>query len=462
MEKENLNEEKKRSVINDAVHGVIYFPDTYKTLIKTIVDDPLFQRLRHIKQLGMSELIFPTAVHNRFSHSIGTAYVAFRMAERLCLKDEEKKLAIVGTLLHDIGHGPFSHAFEKLLKRKKDEIKHEDWTRSFLKEFEEKLENHNINYEKISKFIMKKKDNDEEEKQNKENRDNIIVNIITSQLDADRLDYLLRDSHFCGVPYGRVDLDWIINQLVIIQEANLSPRLGIYEKGWRAVEHFLLCRRMMIQNIYNHPKIKALESLFILFLEELCKATGKDKDKVEKLITNSKLKKFLFNVKSFKEDEKIDKHEFIQNNYPYYSSLTDHNIWELIKNCQQDDENSALYRRLASKIYKRDIPKSYPIKKGQKEVVNSIISELKNPTIDEGQLFTTENVSLPYNIEDDKIRVKTKGSYAKNITEYSTLLTGQPEEEYFLAIYENELNSNKIKHIKKELKDYVSFDDEDI
>ena len=243
------------SVVNDAVHGVMSFPVGDKAILKSIINSENFQRLRHIKQLGLAELIFPTAVHNRFSHCLGTAYIACRMSDKLGLTGDDKRYAMIGALFHDIGHGPFSHAFESFLVNKNEKkVKHEGWTESFLREFEDVLEKSRLNYKIISGLIQKK------EKIAGGNVNYYLIrDIITSQVDADRLDYLLRDAHFCGVPYGNPDIDWIIEHATRIDETEQPPRLGFLKKGWHAVEHFLLCRRIMTQNICYHNKINFLK-----------------------------------------------------------------------------------------------------------------------------------------------------------------------------------------------------------
>ena len=241
---ENTDGAHHSSIINDAVHGVMSFSKEDKELLKDVIDSAPFQRLRHIKQLGLAELIFPTAVHNRFSHCLGTSYLAGRISDKLGLEDEEKRYALIGALLHDIGHGPFSHAFENfLVNQEEKKVKHEMWTASFLRELKV-LEGYNLNAEKLSRLIKK-----EEKTEGDFDNFYLIRDIITSQVDADRLDYLLRDAHFCGVPYGNPDIEWIIQHVTRIEETGKPPRLGFLKKGYHAVEHFLLCRRIMLHII---------------------------------------------------------------------------------------------------------------------------------------------------------------------------------------------------------------------
>jgi HD superfamily phosphohydrolases len=229
-------------LINDPIHGVIALP---KKIIHGLIDHPYFQRLRHIKQLGMVDLIFPTAVHTRFSHSIGTAYVAYKMANHLNLSPNHAHYALVSALLHDIGHGPFSHAFEELLEKNTEsdqgvvtKIPHERWTLHFLKGYETSLGEQGLDYKIVNQLIQGSYF-DSAESQTSANK-NTVADIISSQLDADRLDYLLRDSHFCGVSYGKADIEWIITHLSVVTHPNHSSRLAVKETAWRAVEHFFI------------------------------------------------------------------------------------------------------------------------------------------------------------------------------------------------------------------------------
>src|SRR3990167_8321236 len=119
-------------VIKDPVHDTMQFTATENTWVKPFIDSPPFQRLRHIKQLGLGDYIFPGAVHTRFSHSLGCSYVASQIAHKIGLADEERQLVMIACLLHDMGHGPFSHAFEDIFQK---QIRHEVWTSYFLAEY---------------------------------------------------------------------------------------------------------------------------------------------------------------------------------------------------------------------------------------------------------------------------------------------------------------------------------------
>jgi HD superfamily phosphohydrolase len=136
----------KPHVFNDPIHGVMQYNNKQKSRIKPIIDSPEFQRLRHIKQLGLADYVFPGAVHTRFNHSIGASYVATQIAEQVNMADDDAELAMTAALLHDIGHGPFSHAFEQASKTQNTEtIKHEEWTKHFLEALRDKVQGIDIN-----------------------------------------------------------------------------------------------------------------------------------------------------------------------------------------------------------------------------------------------------------------------------------------------------------------------------
>src|SRR5579863_8652321 len=123
-------------VIKDPVHGTMQFTTAEDNWIKPFIDSPNFQRLRHIKQLGMGDFIFPGAVHTRFNHCLGCCYIGSQIAHKIELSEEERQLGMIACLLHDIGHGPFSHTFEDLFYKKL--IRHEDWTPFFLADYRSK------------------------------------------------------------------------------------------------------------------------------------------------------------------------------------------------------------------------------------------------------------------------------------------------------------------------------------
>tara|TARA_B110000037_G_scaffold220367_2_gene288110 strand:+ start:60215 stop:61459 length:1245 start_codon:yes stop_codon:yes gene_type:complete len=236
----------KRKIINDPVHGFITIPDE---LIFDLIEHPFFQRLRRIKQLGLSHLVYPGANHTRFHHGLGAMYLMVEAIDVLkskgvAITPEEKLGAAIAILLHDIGHGPFSHTLEHSLL---NEIHHEEVSLLFM---------HRLNQEfngrldlAISIF---------EDTYHK----SFLNQLVSGQLDMDRLDYLQRDSYFTGVSEGVVGSDRIIAML------NVSDNnLVIEEKGIYSVENFIGARRIMYWQVYMHKTVVSSEFMLTSILK---------------------------------------------------------------------------------------------------------------------------------------------------------------------------------------------------
>lgn len=239
---------EKVKVIRDSLYGDIEIPEKFIKLINTIE----FQRLRRIHQLSVANMVFPSANHTRFSHSIGTYHLMRKIVNRLKdmnikFEKEEEELALTVALLHDIGHGPFSHCIENVIEKN-----HEVWTCEII---EGKTEVNNVlvkefgvNFPKrIKEIILGKVDN-----KKKVNLFFVLKLLISSQLDADRLDYLVRDSTEIGVNLGRVDLDRIINGIRVVDYKN-EIYTCISEKNVVDIENYLLARYYMYKVVYLNP-----------------------------------------------------------------------------------------------------------------------------------------------------------------------------------------------------------------
>lgn len=236
-----LSEEK---VFKDPVHNYIHVQDE---VIWSLINTTEFQRLRRIRQLGTSYLTFHGAEHSRFSHSLGVYEITrriisqFERGEYTDWPTEERLVALCAALLHDLGHGPFSHSIEEAFG-----MNHEDWTCRIL------LENTEINTvlrlvsedfpEKVAAVI--RKDYDKQ----------IVVNLVSSPLDADRMDYLLRDAYFTGVNYGTIDIDRILRMLRPFQ-----GRVVVKQSGMHAIEDYLMSRYQMYWQVYFHPVTRSSE-----------------------------------------------------------------------------------------------------------------------------------------------------------------------------------------------------------
>lgn len=245
-------------IIRDPVHDVIAFQldRPADRLLFTLLNAAEFQRLRRIRQLGMASLAYPGADHSRYSHSLGVMETARRILNQLRLStpidEESETLCIVGALLHDLGHGPFSHVFERV-----SGIHHERLTQRVILEPESEVHRILIQYEKtfperLVDFL------------NCKPRRTFYCDILSSQLDADRFDYLLRDNLMTGSGYGDYDLNWLLHALVVDPT---SDRLAVQWKGVSAVEAYLQSRYHMYRNVYFHKVVRSAEGMVKLALQ---------------------------------------------------------------------------------------------------------------------------------------------------------------------------------------------------
>lgn len=237
--------------IRDSVHGNLKVDEFEVKLI----DTPQLQRLRRIKQLGFTYLVYPGANHTRFEHSIGSMFIAGKMANHLNLDEEEKRMLRAAAILHDSGHGPFSHVSEKVLSHS-----HEDLTIKLIEE------------SKLSDLI-------EEEFDLKEilgiiRGEGSLGQVISGELDVDRMDYLLRDSYYTGVAYGVIDVERLIYNMV------LEDNLMIKRKGVQAAESMLLARYFMYPSVYQHHTTRIINSMFSRCLLELFEEGVVDPEKI--------------------------------------------------------------------------------------------------------------------------------------------------------------------------------------
>lgn len=236
---ELLSEEK---VFKDPVHRYVHVREK---LIWDLINSPEFQRLRRIKQLGTSYLTFHGGEHSRFNHSLGVYEIMRRILEtfegRIGLSREEKLLCMCAALLHDVGHGPFSHSFEKVFR-----FDHEDWTRAIITGdtgINKVLRRLGDDFpQKVAEVIAKTYEN------------KLIVSLISSQIDADRMDYLLRDAYYTGVNYGNFDIERILRVMRPHED-------GIVFKfsGMHAVEDYIMSRYQMYWQVYFHPVSRGAE-----------------------------------------------------------------------------------------------------------------------------------------------------------------------------------------------------------
>ena len=250
----------KDRVFRDPVHGLVELKGEDRPIAE-LIETLAMQRLRRIKQMGFAWLVYPGAEHSRFGHALGAFHIAQRVTRRLELESRIARHVKVAALLHDIGHGPFSHAFEHVFSGQN----HEVWGARIATEDPElvaALETLEPGLPATLKSFW-----------GKGYKPQFARKLVSSQLDVDRLDYLLRDGHYSGAGYATYDLDWIIHA---IQVAPIHDRRGSddpldlvvdYRRGMYAVEQYLFARSYMYAQVYHHKTVRAAEWLFIKTLE---------------------------------------------------------------------------------------------------------------------------------------------------------------------------------------------------
>src|SRR3954447_19504580 len=248
----------REKIIRDPVHDVIAFrlDRAVDSLLFRLLNCVEFQRLRRIRQLGMASLAYPGADHSRYSHSLGVMQTARKIVEQLCrsfyIAEEDQLLCLAAALVHDLGHGPFSHVFERV-----SGVHHEKLTQQVLlddeSEVHQVLAAHDRSLPKRVADLLNCKPSR-----------NYFCDILSSQLDADRLDYLLRDNLMTGSQYGGYDLNWLLHALTIDERTN---RLAVTWKGVSAVEAYLQSRFHMYRNVYFHKVVRSGEGMLKLALQ---------------------------------------------------------------------------------------------------------------------------------------------------------------------------------------------------
>ena len=237
---------KDSKVFRDAVHNYIHVD---QPVILALINSKGMQRLRRIKQLGGVYQVYQSAEHSRFTHSLGVYYVVSKMifesAIGQALTDYDKLTVLCAALLHDVGHGPFSHCFEEVFK-----IHHEDYTIKIINgnsEINHILESFDTGFARVVSSVIEKT-----------HPNKILVQMISSQLDADRMDYLLRDSYFTGTTYGHFDMARILRVMLVD-----NGKIVFTKSGVQAIENYILARYHMYWQVYYHPTSRSYEQLLI-------------------------------------------------------------------------------------------------------------------------------------------------------------------------------------------------------
>jgi HD superfamily phosphohydrolase len=387
----NLFDLKKLKKVNDPIYGFI----TIKSeLLFSIFNHSYFQRLRRIRQLGLSELVYPGATHTRFHHALGATHLMGVALDQLKEKgvpvnEIEYESAQIAILLHDIGHGPFSHALEYSLIKG---ITHESISLQFMKllnkEFEGKLDTAIAMF----KNSYKRK---------------FFHQLISSQLDVDRLDYLNRDSFYTGVSEGNISVERIISHLNVVED-----EIVVEEKAIYSIENFLNARRLMYWQVYLHKTALSAERMLVHLMSRAKEVHSLDN-------ISPALKYFLendFSVEEFQENPKIV-HQF--------SKLDDSDIWHAIKIWENNKDK--VLSSLSKKILQRDLFKirleNEPLKKADINTLRTKITKEFNLLNKEASYFIShgEVTNSAYLMGGKSIKIITKKGDLMDIAQAADL-----------------------------------------
>jgi HD superfamily phosphohydrolase len=404
----------KKKIFNDPVYGFIDIPDK---LHFDIIESSCFQRLRRIKQAGLSHLVYPGALHTRFQHCLGAMYL-MRHAVRILqskgyeITKDETQAASLAILLHDIGHGPFSHTLEKTLVH---DISHEEISLLLMHELNQNLDGQLEEAIAVFKGTHLKR---------------FLSKLVSSQLDVDRLDYLKRDSFFTGVVEGSINAERLISMIEVVDN-----ELAIEAKGIYSVEHFIVARSLMYWQVYLHKTVLSAESMLTKALER-----AQEISRRRKLFATPALSYFLehiIDVTAFKNDASV---------LEKFCRLDDFDIFTSLKVWINDEDPILSY--LSNSIVNRHLFRI--------ELQDASFSEEKiallhqraqkcwNLRTDETNYFVVEGHTSnhAYHPKQAKINIIYKDGSIKDISEASDQLNisvlSQPVTKYFVC-YPKEL-----------------------
>lgn len=382
----------KKKIINDPVYGFISIPTE---LVYDLIDHPYFQRLRYIKQLGMTHLVYPGALHTRFHHALGAMHLMSLAIETLCNKGieitpEEKEGLTIAILLHDIGHGPFSHALEHTIV---EEISHEDISILLMNKLNEEFGG------KLSLSISIFKG---------EYHKHFLHQLVSSQLDMDRMDYLNRDSYFTGVSEGVISSDRIIKMLNVKNDS-----VTVEEKGIYSIEKFLIARRLMYWQVYLHKTVIAAEQL-------LCKIFTRSRELAlagTHFPLTPALSYFLENV--ITKDAFINSEEHLKT----FALLDDTDVMAAVKIWADSDDfvlATLCHRFINRRLYHVDITAEQPDDAFIKQLIAKAVKKYGISEYEASYFVFTDTIrNNAYNKGDGNIHIMMKDGSIKDITSAS-------------------------------------------
>ena len=380
-------------IINDPVFGFIKLK---RGLLYDIVQHPLFQRLTRINQLGLASVVYPGARHTRFQHSLGAFYLMTEAVKSLIEKgvyifDSEAEAVQAAILMHDIGHGPFSHVLENTLI---SGISHEDISLMMMECINQDMKG------QLSLAISIFKD---------EYPNKIFHQLISSQLDMDRLDYLRRDSFYTGVTEGIIGSDRIIKMLNVKDD-----RLVVDSKGIYSIENYLTSRRLMYWQVYLHKTAVGYEKILV---NALMRARYLMQQGLN-LFASPSLAYFLKNDVHF-DDQALQ----------VYAELDDSDIWSALKAWKHADDRilSTLATDMTDRhLFKVEVTDERPSQEYLDDIAHRIAHQMNIPLADTKYLMTLTEIGKDmYNPEDDSIGILYKDGTVKDIADASEILNVQ-------------------------------------
>ena len=380
-----------RKIINDPVYGFITIDDA---LIYQLICHPYYQRLRRIHQMAMAQLVYPGAVHTRLHHSLGAYHLMCTAIHELkskgnIISSEEEQAAKIAILLHDIGHGPYSHALEHTLVKEKN---HEEISLFIMQKINHELGGSLDLAIEIFKGTYHKK---------------YLHQLISGQLDVDRMDYLIRDSFFTGVTEGMIGYDRIIKMLTVY-----NGELMVEEKGVHSIEKFLLSRRFMYWQVYLHKTVLVAEKMMVNIIERAREISAK---------TSSHPLQFFLQEK-YNESGPEDSLEI-------FCKMDDYDVLFTIKEWMDHPDKilsslckSFINRKLLKvKYFSTPIPEELILEK--KQVVANYLSITKEQT--RYFVFSGEVQNTTYKKEDEHINILYKDGTVKDVSEVANALINQ-------------------------------------
>ena len=382
-----MNPRNKLKIINDPVYGFIHIPNAF---IFDLIEHPFFQRLWRISQMGLSHLVYPGAKHTRFHHALGCMYLMQKAVQtlrhkRITISAQEEEALYIVILLHDIGHGPFSHAMEHSLV---EGISHEEISLAFMQElnriFPEKL---SIAIEIFQKKYPKA----------------FMNQLVSSQLDMDRLDYLKRDSFYTGVGEGNINSERIIAMLTVKDDTLIVEEKGIY-----SIEEFLVARRLMYWQVYLHKTSIGAEFLLIKVLE-----------RVKELYKEGKHLPMTPALEFFVQNH-ITKELFDSKALQLFAQLDDYDIISGLKQWQYSDDrvlSNLSYRLLNRDLLRVKLYKTPVTEKEVQSLLQKVAKQYDIPlSLAHYFVFTGEISNTAYRKDEQNIFIHTKENQVVDVT----------------------------------------------